>query len=81
MQGSSGITAISIGVSEILTGFLLGLKRGEATHSIALLSCNIFFCMFSAQKSHVKPLNHLIPYGSITSAWHFSYTQPAILDI
>jgi hypothetical protein len=55
MQGSSGITAISIGVSEILTGFLLGLKRGEATHSIALLSCNIFFACFLPKNRMSSP--------------------------
>src|SRR5438445_5140546 len=33
----------------------------------------------SAQKSHVKPQNHLNRYTAITSIWHFSYLQSAIL--
>jgi hypothetical protein len=41
----------------------------------------IFLLPFSAQNSHVKPLNHLTHYHPTTSAWHFSYAQPAILDI
>jgi len=40
-----------------------------------------YFSLFSAQKSHVKPLTHLTPYQTTTSTWHFSYAQPAILDI
>src|SRR5260370_38065158 len=45
-----------------------------------LLLFNLFSA-FSAQKSHVKSLNPLTAYKSITSAWHFSYAQTAILDI
>jgi len=40
-----------------------------------------YFCVFSAQKTHVKPPNHLIHYHPTTSTWHFSYTQTGILDI
>jgi hypothetical protein len=45
------------------------------------LSAFIFFPPFSAQKSHVKPPNHLTHYPAITSAWHVSSAQSAILDI
>jgi hypothetical protein len=38
------------------------------------------FSSFSAQKSHVKPLNHLTPYSAITSAWHVSSTPTAIIE-
>jgi hypothetical protein len=34
-----------------------------------------------AQKSHVKPQNHVTHSLPTTSEWHFSYAQPAILDI
>jgi hypothetical protein len=40
-----------------------------------------FFFAISAQKSHVKPGNHLKPYDSTTSAWHVSSSLPAIMDI
>jgi hypothetical protein len=40
-----------------------------------------FFLAFSAQKTHVKPQNDLTFCHSITSAWHFSFGQMAILDI
>jgi hypothetical protein len=36
---------------------------------------------FSAQKTHVKPQNHLTHYQPTTSAWRISYTPTAILDI
>ena len=32
-----------------------------------------FFSLFSAQKTHVKSLNHLTRSSSTTSAWHVSY--------
>jgi hypothetical protein len=32
-----------------------------------------------AQKSHVKPRNHVKPTNESQSRWHFSFTQPAIL--
>jgi hypothetical protein len=35
--------------------------KGEATDSIALVLAIIFLLPFSAQKSHVKPQNHLTP--------------------
>jgi len=40
-----------------------------------------FLSAFSAQKSHVKPQNHLTHYPATTSAWHVSFTQPDIMDI
>jgi hypothetical protein len=55
--------------------------KGETTDSIAVVVALNFLFSFSAQKSHVKPQNHLNPYHPTTSTWHFSYTQPAILDI
>jgi hypothetical protein len=55
--------------------------EGEAADFIAfILPLHLFFA-FSAQKSHVKPQNYLTHYQSTTSTWHFSYVQPAILDI
>jgi hypothetical protein len=53
----------------------------EATHSIAFAIAIVFLSPFSAQKSHVKPRNHLTPYHPTTSEWHFSYVPNAILDI
>jgi hypothetical protein len=44
------------------------------------LHLQLFFT-FSAQKSQVKPQNYLTYSPATTSAWHFSYAQPAILDI
>jgi hypothetical protein len=38
-----------------------------------------FLSTFLAQKSHVKPQNHLNPTNKRKSSWHFSSTQPAIL--
>jgi hypothetical protein len=57
--------------------------KGEATnYCLCFCSCSCsYFPSFSAQKSHVKPLNHLTHCHSTTSAWHVSYAQPAILDI
>ena len=43
--------------------------------------CLSFFLAFSAQKSLVKPRNDLTGPNSTISTWHFSFTQPAILDI
>ncbi len=40
-----------------------------------------FLSLFYAQESHVKPQNKLTHYQPTISAWHFSYTQPGILDI
>ena len=40
-----------------------------------------FSFAISAQKSHVKPRNHLTPCTSVISALKFSYIQTAILDI
>jgi hypothetical protein len=37
-------------------------RKPEATHSIALAAAIIFLLPFSAQKSHVKPGNHLTPF-------------------
>ena len=54
---------------------------GEEAHSIVFAGAVVLFFLFSAQKTHVKPPNQLKPYHPTTSAWHFSYAQPAILDI
>jgi hypothetical protein len=43
-----------------------------------------FFCQTPLKTPanwHVKPQNHPTPQQSTTSAWHFSYTPTAILDI
>ncbi len=56
-------------------------RMEKVTHSIAVAVAVIFLLSFSAQKSHVKPSNHLTHYQPTTSVWHFSYSQPAILDI
>ena len=65
-------------------GFCPGLSRRKAVimvqRSLKKSVPNLFFA-FSAQKTHVKPQNHLSHSQSTTSAWHFSYTQPAILKI
>jgi hypothetical protein len=55
--------------------------QGEITESIAFALALTFLLPFSAQKSHVKPKNHLSQYRTTTSEWHFSYAQTAILDI
>jgi hypothetical protein len=38
-----------------------------------------FFSMFSAQKSHVKPQNHLTYSNKRKSSWHVSSPQSAII--
>jgi hypothetical protein len=53
--------------------------RTEATESIAFISAAIFLLPFSAQKSHVKPQNHLNPTNKTRSSWHVSYVSSAIL--
>jgi hypothetical protein len=40
-----------------------------------------FSFAFSAQKSHVKPKNHLSNTNKTRSSWRFRYAQLAILDI
>src|SRR6266702_4630412 len=40
-----------------------------------------YFSLFYAQKTHVKPPLQLTLYFTITSTWHVSYLQSAILDI
>jgi hypothetical protein len=55
--------------------------KGEATQSIAFAVAVVFSSAISAQKSHVKPQNHLTHYPTATSAWHVSYPQTVILDI
>jgi hypothetical protein len=57
------------------------ILKGEATHFIAFAVALIFLSPFSAQKSHVKPPNHLTRFHPATSAWHFSYVQTDILNI
>jgi hypothetical protein len=44
----------------------------KATHSIVLTIATKYFSSFSAQKSHVKPRNHLTRFLSSTSTWHVS---------
>jgi hypothetical protein len=51
------------------------------TGFIAFAGAVVFLLPFSAQKTHVKPQNHLTLLQTATSAWHFSSTQPDILDI
>jgi hypothetical protein len=55
--------------------------RSEATDSIAFAFAVVFLSSFSAQKSHVKPQNHLTNTNKTTSTWRISSLQPAILDI
>jgi hypothetical protein len=52
----------------------------QTSDSIVFDPAQIFFLAFSAQKSHVKPQNHLSPHSPTTSAWHFSYAQPDIIE-
>src|ERR1700730_12317737 len=53
----------------------------QATESITFAVATIFISSFSAQKSLVKPRNHLTSYHPTTSAWHVSYVPFAIMDI
>jgi hypothetical protein len=46
--------------------------KGEVTESIAFAIAIIFISSFSAEKSLVKPRNHLTHYQPTTSAWHVS---------
>jgi hypothetical protein len=46
--------------------------QGKVIQSIVVAVAMIFILSFSAQKTHVKPLNHLSTYESTTSPWHFS---------
>src|SRR5207249_9176296 len=46
--------------------------RGKTTDFIIFVGAVIFYLPFSAQKSHVKPPNHLTSYSTTTSAWHVS---------
>ena len=49
---------------------------------LLLLLLPLFFLFaFSAQKSHVKPPNHLTLYQPTTSEWRISSAPTAILDI
>jgi hypothetical protein len=57
------------------------MAHGEATHSIGLAAAVIFLLPFSAQKTHVKPPNHITQYQTTTSEWHFSLTQFDVLNI
>jgi hypothetical protein len=56
-------------------------RRGEATDFIAFAFAFIFSFAFSAQKSRVKPQNHLNHTNETRSTWHVSYPQTAILDM
>jgi probable HAF family extracellular repeat protein len=49
-------------------------RRNEATDSIVFAVASNFLSAFSAQKSRVKPPNHLTHYTATTSAWHVSFT-------
>jgi hypothetical protein len=44
----------------------------EVTHSFVFPAGTIYFSPFSAQKSHVKPQNHLTLSNKRKSSWHFS---------
>jgi hypothetical protein len=55
--------------------------EGEATDFIAFAFVSVFLFVFSAQKSHVKPQNHLTPSNKRKSSLKFSYPQTAILKI
>ena len=68
----SGLTDVRL----LLVGFNTGAK-GEAI-DLSLLPLH-FFSMFSAQKWHVKPQNHLTYSNKRKSSWHVSYPQPAII--
>ena len=57
------------------------IRYSEATHFIVFTIAAIYFSPFSAQKTHVKPPNHLTHSNQIRSSWHFSYVQSAILNI
>jgi hypothetical protein len=48
------------------------LTNNRPAESDHMAHASKFFIPFSAQKSHVKPLNHLTPYQTPTSAWHVS---------
>ena len=54
---------------------------GRISPNPADLGPRHFLLLFSAQKSHVKPRNHLTLYHPTISVWHVSYIQTAILDI
>src|SRR5216683_4594107 len=54
--------------------FSTGAPRSNSFHC-PYYRRNLFFA-FSAQKTHVKPPNHLTHDYTTTSAWHFSYPQP-----
>jgi hypothetical protein len=53
--------------------------KGEATDLIAVAFAFVFLSAFSAQKTHVKPQNHLNLTNKTRSSWHVSYSQSAIL--
>ena len=57
------------------------IRYSEATHFIVFTIAAIYFSPFSAQKTHVKPPNHLTHSNQRRSSWHFSYVQSAILNI
>jgi len=48
------------------------IPSSKTTDSIALALASIFNLPFSAQKTYVKPQNHLTHSRPTTSAWHFS---------
>jgi hypothetical protein len=54
---------------------------GEATESIVFAVAVVFLSPNSAQKSRVKPQNHLTHSKTATSTWRIRYTQNVILDI
>jgi hypothetical protein len=51
------------------------------TDLTAFAVARFYFFAFLAKKSHVKPQNDLTHSPTSTYIWHFSSTQPAILDI
>jgi len=48
---------------------------------MTLTSVIIFISRFSAQKSHVKPQNHLTLSNQATYSWRISYAEPDIIKV
>jgi hypothetical protein len=61
----------------ILRGLIAkgGMKNIQLTKTPLLLLSHLFFA-FSAQKSQVKPQNHLTKMSSTTYLWHISPSNP-----
>jgi hypothetical protein len=71
-------------LSQVPHPLLLKLTTAPSRQPLELsdvLTLAIFLSAFSAQKTHVKPQNHLTHYSPITYAWHFSYIPDSIMNI